>query len=49
MAGLSKTTEIVKKQGLVYGGDKQMTRQGVEVIPWNQIDDAFIHSVGAIK
>jgi hypothetical protein len=42
MAGLSKSTGIVKKQGLVYGGDKQMTRQGVEVIPWNQIDDDFI-------
>ena len=27
---------------LVYGGDRRMTRQGVNVIPWNQVDGLFI-------
>ncbi len=32
----------LKSRTLVYGGDRRMTRQGVEIIPWNQVDGQFI-------
>jgi uncharacterized protein len=32
----------LKSQGLVYGGDRKMTRQGVGIIPWSQLDGCFI-------
>jgi len=39
---LSQRMDAIKKQAIIYGGDKQMTRQGIDIIPWNQIDRVFI-------
>ena len=32
----------LKTSSIVYCGDRKMRRQGVDIIPWNQIDDIFI-------
>lgn len=34
----------LKASSIVYCGDRKMRRQGVDIIPWNQIDDIFICS-----
>ncbi len=41
MTGLAKSTPALSKQAIIYGGDRRMTRQGVDIIPWNQIDRVF--------
>ncbi|OPZ98377.1 MAG: hypothetical protein BWY71_01286 [Planctomycetes bacterium ADurb.Bin412] len=41
LKGLAGSASYLKTQALVYGGDKNMTRQGVEIIPWNRIDNIF--------
>ncbi|MCK5916353.1 MAG: ATP-binding protein [Deltaproteobacteria bacterium] len=43
--GLTKLGEIMpglKNRSIVYCGDKKMTRQGVNIVPWKRIDDIFI-------
>jgi len=40
---LKKTAAGLKTRAIVYGGDKRMTRQGVDIIPWKQIDGVFIN------
>jgi len=41
---LSERTKDLLSQGLVYGGEQSMTRQGVHITPWNRIDGVFIAS-----
>lgn len=42
LRSLGGSTSALKQQSIVYCGDKRMTREGVEIIPWNQLDDEFI-------
>jgi len=41
-AFLERTFGTVKSCSIIYGGDKKMTRQGMPVIPWKEIDGVFI-------
>ncbi len=42
LTALKKTTPGLKKSSLIYCGDKQMTRQDVKIIPWQNIGSHFI-------
>ena len=39
---LGKSTAALTRKSIIYCGDKRMTREGVEIIPWNRLDDEFI-------
>jgi len=41
LAVLGKNTATLKNRSIVYCGDRKMMRQGVDIIPWNQIDGVF--------
>ena len=42
LCNLEKNASGLKEQGLVYGGNKKMIRQGVNIIPWKQVDGIFL-------
>ena len=42
LMNLGRIAPGLKTSSIVYCGDRKMRRQGVDIIPWNQIDDIFI-------
>lgn len=41
---LAEATDVLDGQGIIYAGDRTLTRQGVRIIPWHHTDNMFIDS-----
>jgi predicted AAA+ superfamily ATPase len=41
---LGKNQAALHSRSIVYCGDRKMMRQGVSILPWNQIDEIFVSS-----
>ncbi len=40
---LSQNTEALQSQAILYCGEKKMTRLGIDIVPWERIDDLFVN------